>query len=232
VNYLIKEDAEYCMQSDNSKRQQPSKWLSGVEYHALITKMTDHLASGDLIDAPMPIFDSGHHPQEIYFKPVDAMYCLLASSPRNVNFPKLASGLKKQIIWKKQNFVTSLPKSHPLISYVVATAADRQRPELVYKMHICWRCEDEAQGKDLANIIVLCQVRCFKLSQQERPDFEKENLPPTLPAPGRELDEYLIKLGEEINKKKKEESFHAQTEHQESLAHPIHRKFCLRRIQI
>jgi hypothetical protein len=197
------------MHSKFDLENQQSKWLSGTEYYNLLTELTRLIKDGREIDSKIPIFASGEHPEDIYFTPRHSMYALLVKSPALVLFPKLANGFRKQITWKRQNFETNLPKSEPIVTYIGAMGQLKEDVDKCYKMHIVWRCDDLSRDNKKDNMVVLCQIRPFKNSQEPWDMSNKENNDCSLPAPGRELDEYLMKIGEEINRRRKEEALQA-----------------------
>lgn len=206
---------EFRMQSEVNLESQQSRWLTGTEYYNIISELSLMVKKGKEKLSKIPIFSAGEHPQDIYFKPSHLMYALVVESPAFVHFPKLASGSQKQITWKRQNFETNLPKNEPIVAYIGAIGQMRGDFDNCYKMHIVWRCQDQRKHLNQETMVVLCQIRPFSKSKETWEMANKENITPSLPAPGKELDEYLMKIGEEINRKRKEESLQAKAKEEE-----------------
>ena len=81
------------------------------------------------------------------------VYYIKTSSIDRLGFPRLENGIKKKYVWKRMNFVTSLPKNDPLIYYVVASSFYE---DLTYRMHIAWKknSKQNPNEQDLA----ICQI--------------------------------------------------------------------------
>lgn len=87
----------------------------------------------------MPASQHLHNPLKYPpFYTATPLYLLKSLSLHECRFPKLA--YKKSYVWKKLNFVTKLPRSNPLVEYVVGTdwlkEASTVRGDRQFKMHI------------------------------------------------------------------------------------------------
>ena len=77
-----------------------------------------------------------NHPLDIYENPqsklmfdIDGMVYFVAGNGVGSEFGFPRVPVKKKFRWKKMNFTTDLPKKHPQVTYVVASAVKSQRVE-------------------------------------------------------------------------------------------------------
>jgi hypothetical protein len=182
------------------------KWHSEMEYYSYISDVTNLVKFGREQEARFPVYHSETHPDSIMIEPKEGMYCLLAMSPASVCFPKLANPSKKRVTWQRQGTVTHLPQQGPLVSIAGAAGHDKAA---AYELRVVWRCEDLRLATPRL-VVCLVHVRKFEKGHWKGGYAGKENKGTSLPQPGPELDQYLLKVGEQINRRRIEEAARAK----------------------
>lgn len=110
-----------------------TKWLKGEEYAFMLRHVSKYER-----DFGMQVYPSRTHPSAIYSDPRNGfVYFIKGSSVGSeFGFPRVEK--KKKFRWKKMNFTTELPKSDPVVVYVVATAmksCSKSSDSALFRMH-------------------------------------------------------------------------------------------------
>lgn len=122
-----------------------ARWLNGEEYLMLLDGHEVYSKHMHL-----EVFET-NHPDQIYFRPTHGQlyYVKTKRGIAGLGFPRLTDKRRKQFVWKRMNFETHLPKSNPVVSYIVASTSYKDQ---VFRMHIVWKFNEKNEA------LIVCHV--------------------------------------------------------------------------